>query len=162
LRATLVREETLAGAARRLGLGEVLRLGPGELKSGGFRRGSILADALEAIIGAVHLDGGYEAAHRVCLHLLAEELRHLPDSLALKDPKTRLQELLQAAGRPLPEYTVRSETGPAHQRSFTVSCRLAEAGAGETLGEGGSRRLAEQQAAQRMLQQLEAAGGVDA
>ncbi|MBL6750578.1 MAG: ribonuclease III [Nevskia sp.] len=162
LRATLVREEALAAAARRIGLGDFLRLGSGELKSGGYRRDSILADGLEAVIGAVHLDGGFDAARGVCLRLFAEELGNLPDPLTLKDPKTRLQELLQATGRPLPEYAVLGESGPPHRRSFTVSCRLADGQDDGTVGEGGSRRLAEQQAAQRMLERLRPAGGGDA
>jgi ribonuclease-3 len=150
LRATLVREETLASVARRIDLGEVMRLGSGELKSGGYRRDSILADALEAVIGAAHLDGGYEAARSLCLHLLAPELQHLPDPGTLKDAKTRLQERLQAAGRPLPEYTVLSEDGPPHRRSFRVRCRLGD-DQSETVGEGASRKFAEQQSAERML-----------
>jgi ribonuclease-3 len=162
LRATLVREESLAVVSRRIGLGEFLHLGSGELKSGGFRRDSILADGLEAIIGAVYLDGGVEAARAVCLHLFADELQHLPDPLTLKDSKTRLQEFLQAAGRPLPDYTVTAESGPPHRRSFTVGCRVADAPDCSSVGEGSSRRLAEQQAAQRMLERLLPAGGGDA
>ncbi|HWY24750.1 MAG TPA: ribonuclease III [Nevskia sp.] len=157
LRATLVREETLASVARRIQLGEVIRLGSGELKSGGFRRDSILADGLEAIIGAVYLDGGFEAARALCLRLLEPELEHLPDPLNLKDAKTRLQERLQAAGRPLPEYTVLSEEGPPHRRSFKVRCRLLDDQA-ETAGEGASRKFAEQQSAERMLDVLAATG----
>lgn len=155
LRARLVREAALAAAARRIELGECLRLGPGELKSGGFRRDSILADALEAVIGAVYLDGGFAAARAVCLRLFEPELQNLPDPLTLKDAKTRLQELLQAAGRPLPEYAVLSESGPPHQRSFAVSCRVADLPEGDTVGNGGSRRVAEQRAAERMLERLE-------
>jgi ribonuclease-3 len=152
-RATLVREETLAVAARRIELGEVIRLGPGELKSGGFRRDSILADGLEAVIGAAFLDGGFETARELCLRLLAPELEHLPDPGTLKDAKTRLQEHLQALGRPLPEYTVLSEEGPPHRRSFQVRCRLADDGS-DSSGEGASRKFAEQQSAERMLQRL--------
>ncbi len=151
LRASLVREETLAAAARRLPLAEAVRLGPGELKSGGFRRDSILADALEALIGAVYLDGGVEPAVQLCLHLLAPELQDLPDAGSLKDPKTRLQEVLQAASRPLPEYTVLREEGPAHRRNFSVQCRLTDS-SDEVEAEGHSRRVAEQQAAERMLE----------
>lgn len=158
LRATLVREETLAAAARRIQLGEVLRLGSGELKSGGFRRDSILADGLEAVIGAVYLEGGFEAARALCLRLLEPELAHLPDPLTLKDAKTRLQERLQAAGRPLPEYAVLSEEGPPHRRSFRVRCRLPD-DATETAGEGASRKFAEQQSAERMLELLVPTGG---
>ncbi len=154
LRASLVREETLAQAARRLPLSEVVRLGTGELRSGGFRRDSILADAVEAIIGAVYLDGGFEPAAALCLRLLAPELAALPDAGSLKDPKTRLQEFLQADSRPLPEYTVLREEGPAHRRHFSVSCRLGDSG-DQVEAEGGSRRNAEQQAAERMLALLQ-------
>jgi ribonuclease-3 len=157
MRATLVREETLAAAARRIELGDAVRLGSGELKSGGFRRDSILADALEAVIGACYLDGGFTAARDLCLRLLASELEHLPDPGTLKDPKTRLQEHLQALGRPLPEYTVLSEDGPPHRRSFRVRCRLPDDD-NESHGEGASRRFAEQQSAERMLQRLSGAG----
>jgi len=153
MRATLVREETLAAVARRIELGEFIRLGSGELKSGGFRRDSILADGLEALIGAVYLDGGFGAARDLCLRLLAPELEHLPDPGTLKDAKTRLQEHLQAVGRPLPEYTVLSEEGPPHRRSFRIRCLLADDGS-ETAGEGASRKFAEQQSAERMLQRL--------
>lgn len=158
LRATLVREETLAVAARRVQLGEVIRLGSGELKSGGFRRDSILADGLEAVIGAVYLDGGFEAARSLCLRLLEPEFGSLPDPHSLKDAKTRLQERLQAQGRPLPEYAVLSEEGPPHRRSFRVRCRLPDDGL-ETAGEGASRKFAEQQSAERMLEQLNPSGG---
>jgi ribonuclease III len=154
LRSTLVREETLATVARRIELGDWLRLGGGELKSGGYRRGSILADGLEALIGAAYLDGGYPAARGLCLRLFAEELAALPDPGGLKDAKTLLQERLQAAGRPVPEYSVLDEAGPAHARRFRARCLLAD-DAAETVGEGGSRKHAEQQAAQRMLEWLD-------
>ena len=154
LRATLVREETLALVARRIDLGDAMLLGSGELKSGGFRRDSILADALEAVLGAVYLDGGFEAARELCLRLFAPELSHLPDPGSLKDAKTRLQENLQAASRPLPEYAVLSEEGPPHQRLFRVRCRLPDSGA-ETIAEGASRKVAEQRSAERMLLGLE-------
>ncbi|GAC1628887.1 MAG: ribonuclease III [Nevskia sp.] len=154
LRASLVREETLATAARRLPLAEAVRLGSGELKSGGFRRDSILADALEALIGAVYLDSGYAPAAALCLRLLGPELQQMPDAGSLKDPKTRLQEALQAESRPLPEYTVLREEGPAHRRHFSVRCRLTDSDE-QVEAEGGSRRNAEQQAAERMLAQLQ-------
>jgi len=150
LRASLVREETLAAAARRLPLADAVRLGSGELKSGGFRRDSILADALEAVVGAVFLDGGIEPARALCLRLLAPELAELPDAGSLKDPKTRLQEILQADARPLPEYTVLREEGPAHRRHFAVLCRLPDTG-DSVEAEAHSRRIAEQQAASAML-----------
>jgi len=158
MRATLVREETLAAVARRIELGEVILLGSGELKSGGFRRDSILADGLEAVIGAAYLDGGFEAARELCLRLLDPELEHLPDPGSLKDAKTRLQEHLQALGRPLPEYSVLSEDGPPHRRSFRVRCRLVDDGAASD-GDGASRKFAEQQSAERMLQCLIQTGG---
>ena len=158
LRATLVREETLAQVARRIDLGEAVRLGSGELKSGGFRRDSILADALEAVLGAVYLDSGFDAARELCLRLFAPELEHLPDAASLKDAKTRLQERLQAASRPLPEYSVLSEEGPPHQRLFRVRCLLQDSGA-ETIAEGASRKIAEQRSAERMLQELDSEGG---
>lgn len=158
MRAMLVREETLAVVARRIELGEVMRLGSGELKSGGFRRDSILADGLEAVIGAAYLDGGFDKAKELCLHLFAAELEHLPDPGTLKDSKTRLQEYLQAAGRPLPEYAVLSEEGPPHRRSFRVRCRLPDDGM-ESSGEGASRKFAEQQSAERMLHSLIESGG---
>ncbi|MDR3415342.1 MAG: ribonuclease III [Nevskia sp.] len=153
MRATLVREETLAVVARRIDLGESMRLGSGELKSGGYRRDSILADGLEAVIGAVYLDGGFGAARDLCLHLFGPELANLPDPGTLKDAKTRLQEHLQAVARPLPEYTVLDEAGPPHRRSFRVRCRLPDDGR-ETTGTGASRKFAEQQSAERMLQNL--------
>lgn len=155
LRASLVREETLATVARRLPLSEAVRLGAGELRSGGFRRDSTLADAVEAIIGAVFLDGGFEPAAALCLRLLAPELKQLPDAGSLKDPKTRLQEFLQADSRPLPEYTVLREEGPAHRRHFSVRCRLGDSDE-QVDADGTSRRNAEQQAAERMLAQLTA------
>lgn len=156
LRSSLVRERSLAAIARRLQLGESLRLGEGELKSGGWRRDSVLADALEAVIAAVYLDGGHEAARQVCSHLFATELDSLPDAETLKDPKTRLQEWLQARGRPLPQYEVLSESGPAHRRYFVVSARLADDPASVTEATGSSRRVAEQQAAAALLQHLQA------
>lgn len=155
LRASLVREETLATVARRLPLADAVRLGAGELRTGGFRRDSTLADALEAIIGAVYLDGGFEPAAALCRRLLATEIAQLPDAGSLKDPKTRLQEYLQAESRPLPEYTVLREEGPAHRRHFSVRCRLGDSDE-HIDADGSSRRNAEQQAAERMLARLTA------
>lgn len=157
LRASLVRRETLAELAATLELGRYLRLGAGELRSGGHRRASILADALEAIIGAVRLDGGMEAAAALVLRLLESRLGTL-DVEAVKDAKTRLQEWLQGAGHPLPEYTIRSATGAAHARTFTVGCRVAAFDL-EVTGEGRSRRAAEQHAAEQMLSRLRAPTG---
>ncbi|HVT35878.1 MAG TPA: ribonuclease III [Nevskiaceae bacterium] len=155
LRASLVREESLARIARGLDLGEALWLGESEQKSGGHRRDSILADALEAVIGAVYLDGGLPAAQQVCERLFGPALADLPDAESLKDAKTRLQEELQAQGRPLPRYEVIEESGPAHRRHFLVRCALADA-AQETQASAASRRHAEQRAAELMIQQLEA------
>jgi ribonuclease-3 len=161
LRASLVRGDTLAVIARRLDLGDSLHLGSGELKSGGYRRDSILGDAVEALLAAVYLDGGFEAARAVCLHLFAPELESLPDAVAEKDAKTRLQETLQADGRPLPEYLLLEESGPPHQRRFHVRCRLIDDGR-ETDAEGAGRKVAEQRAAERMLVLLADGGPADA
>lgn len=155
LRASLVREETLAQLARELQLSEALHLGESELKSGGFRRDSILADALEAILGAIFLDSGYETARDTCLRWYTGVLQTLPDPESLKDPKTRLQEWLQAQSRPLPLYEVLAESGPAHRRRFQVQCRLLD-GPQSAQAEGSSRRNAEQQAAETLLQELKA------
>jgi ribonuclease-3 len=153
LRANLVNKPSLASLARDLGLGEQVRLGTGELKSGGHRRDSILADGLEAIFGAVYLDGGFAVAQEVIARVYRDRLADLPDLDQLKDPKTRLQEHLQAGGMPLPDYEVVEVTGQAHAQVFRVSCRIADVEA-VTLGEAGSRRKAEQAAAQAMLQRL--------
>jgi len=150
-RASLVCEESLARLADRLKLGDVLILGSGELKSGGFRRASILADTLEAVLGAVYLDGGFAPARETCLRLMQELLDQLPDAASLKDSKTRLQEFLQGRARPLPLYELLSAEGPPHEQWFTVRCRLAD-GAEGTEGRAGSRRGAEQEAAEKMLQ----------
>lgn len=154
-RAALVSGHSLAEAAARLGLGEQLRLGSGELKTGGFRRGSILSDSLEALFGAIYLDGGLEAARGVIGCLLADRLAGLPEARALKDPKTRLQELLQARGDGLPSYAVEDMSGEPHEHWFVASCEVAARGLRET-GEGPSRRRAEQAAAQRVLDALAA------
>lgn len=153
LRASLVREPALALLARELKLGDLMRLGDGELKSGGWRRDSVLADAFEAVIGAIHLDGGFEAARAACLRCFARLLDQLPDPEALKDPKTRLQEWLQGRSRPLPVYEVLSESGPPHRREFVVRARLGDAGL-HAEATANSRRNAEQKAAERLLQRL--------
>ena len=155
LRASLVREETLALLGRELQLGELLRLGESEMKSGGYRRDSILADAVEAIIGAIFIDGGFEAARGVCERLYAPLLADLPDAESLKDPKTRLQEALQADGRPLPRYEILSESGPPHARRFAVRCLLPD-NESFTESEGASRRSAEQRAAELMISKIHA------
>jgi len=155
LRASLVREETLAELARKLALGDHLRLGEGELRSGGWRRDSVLADAFEAVMGAVLLDAGFERAKVVCMTHFGPLMQHLPDPESLKDPKTRLQEWLQAANRPLPIYEVLEESGPPHRRRFVVQVSLGDADQTEK-AEGTSRRGAQQAAADRLLQRLQA------
>lgn len=148
LRSSLVKGETLARLARELGIGDFLRLGSGELKSGGFRRDSILADALEAIFGAVYLDGGLESCRQLILRLYQDLLDQLPPTEELKDPKTRLQEYLQGRQLALPVYTVLAVTGEAHAQSFTVECSVDEL---RTVAVGASRRKAEQEAARQAL-----------
>lgn len=154
-RAELVRESALAAVARRLELGEQLVLGPGEMKSGGHRRDSILSDALEAVIGAIYLDAGYEACRRVVLPWFEEAVSAVPASKVGKDAKTRLQEWLQARGLPLPEYVLLEARGDEHDRMFDVACRLAQPPLQAT-GDGSSRRQAEQRAARSILEQLPA------
>jgi ribonuclease-3 len=155
LRATLVSGDTLAQVALQLGVGEHLRLGPGELKSGGFRRASILADTLEAILGAIFVDSGFDAAAAVVGRLLATRMSSLPTADLLKDPKTRLQEALQGRGLALPIYTLTAVAGDAHAQSFTVTCEVPIFGLA-AVGEGGSRRRAEQLSAAKLLDLLPA------
>ncbi len=155
LRASLVSGESLAQIAADLGLGEYLSLGAGELKSGGFRRASILADALEAMLGAIFLDGGYDAAAAAVTRLVAAKLSELPAAGALKDPKTRLQELMQARGVALPVYTLTAVGGDPHAQTFTVMCEVPVFGIG-AMGEGASRRRAEQLAAAKVIDLLPA------
>ncbi len=153
-RSSLVSGEALAVIAAEIGLGDQLRLGSGELKSGGFRRKSILADTLEAVFGAIYLDGGFDAAAGVIERLFIPRLDRLPSAAELKDPKTRLQETLQARGLPLPSYVVDSVSGEAHSQMFQVSCSVDALGL-RTYATGASRRRAEQAAAQLMLEQLQ-------
>jgi len=153
LRARLVSTGPLADAAQSLGLGDELRLGSGELKTGGFRRESILADALEALIGAVYLDAGLGAARAVVTRFCGPLIDSLPPPEDLKDPKTRLQELLQGRGLALPEYRVEQVSGEPHSQHFSVRCEVPELRI-TTVGEGSSRRRAEQDAAQRVLDGL--------
>ena len=153
LRAHLVRGETLAQLASDMGLGMDIELGPGELKSGGHRRASILEDALEALIGAIFCDAGFAVAKQQILQLFAHHLQNLPSADELKDPKTRLQELLQLDGRELPVYHLVAEQGPQHKKTFKAVCRVNDQ---ECFGEGRSRRMAEQLAARKMLEQLQA------
>jgi ribonuclease-3 len=150
LRVSLVNKESLAALARGLQLGDYLRLGAGELRSGGHARDSILADSLEAVFAAVYLDRGFVAAQEVILSVFAASLERIVVVGSSKDPKTRLQELLQAAKRPLPAYEVLQVSGSQHAQRFRVRCDLADANQA-TEGEGTSRRRAEQKAAERML-----------
>ncbi|MGQ7958450.1 ribonuclease III [Pseudomonas sp. SP16.1] len=160
LRARLVKGETLAVLARGFELGEYLRLGSGELKSGGFRRESILADALEALIGAIYLDAGMEAARERVLAWLTGELDGLTLVDTNKDPKTRLQEFLQSRACELPRYEVVDIQGEPHCRTFMVECQVALLNE-KTLGQGGSRRIAEQVAAAAALIALGVENGND-
>jgi ribonuclease III len=155
LRASLVSGDALAQIAGDLGLGEFLRLGQGELKSGGFRRASILADALEAILGAIFLDAGFDAAAAAVARIVGPRMSDLPAADALKDPKTRLQEVLQARGLALPVYTLTKVGGDPHAHSFTVTCDVPVFGIA-AVGEGASRRRAEQLAAAKVIDLLPA------
>ena len=154
LRASLVREAALAAVARAIGLSEFLRLGEGEVASGGAERASILADALEAIYGAVFLDGGYEVARAAVRHTFGGILERLDESVPAKDAKTRLQELLQARRQKLPEYRVVATKGAAHKQTFEVECNASSLGVSAS-GSGASRRIAEQHAAEALLKKLE-------
>lgn len=153
LRATLVRRTTLAAIGRELSLPSQIVVGTGEVRSGGAARSSVIADALEALIGAVLLDGGVAAAEAVVESLLGERLATLPAAAALKDSKTRLQEWLQARGLALPAYRVESVSGRAHEQVFKVVCEIA-ADERAASGVGSSRRSAEQEAAAAMLRAL--------
>jgi len=155
LRASLVKDTSLAELASELGLGEHLILGGGERKTGGHRRESILADALEAIFGAVYIDAGIEAAAGVIERAFGERLINLPAVEDLRDPKTRLQEWLQGRAFGLPEYELMDVSGKAHQQTFTVSCSIRN-GAMTSTGTGSTRRNAEQESAQKMLTELDA------
>lgn len=152
LRASLVKGETLAELARSLKLGDWLNLGPGELKSGGFRRESILSDTMEAIFGAVYLDGGFVACRDLIVRLYRDWLVRLASASELKDPKTRLQEYLQARQQALPVYTVLEVRGEPHEQHFTVECAVADT---RSVAAGSSRRKAEQEAARQMLGQIQ-------
>ena len=154
LRAQLVKEATISEIALSLNLGDALKLGEGELKSAGWRRPSILADALEAIIGAVYLDGGFAAAEALVLNLYAEKLNTIDPKVIDKDPKSLLQELLQGKKVAVPEYAVVHTGGEAHAQVFIVECFIQKMDI-RTVGEGTSRRIAEQKAAQLALLELE-------
>jgi ribonuclease-3 len=147
VRAALVNQDTLARVARTLGLGSEIELGEGEQKSGGADRPSILADALEAVFGAVFLDGGFDAARAVIVTCFGDVLNHADPAALGKDPKTRLQEWLQARRLPVPEYVVTATSGEAHAQLFEVECRIP-ALALAVHGQGTSRRAAEQAAAE--------------
>lgn len=153
LRASLVRQETLAEIARGLGLGELLQLGEGELKSGGSRRPSILADALEALFGAIYVDAGFDAVRRVIERLYEPAMTRIDPNDSGKDPKTALQEILQGRHLPLPRYTLLATSGEAHAQQFEIECVVADLGIRST-GTGASRRVAEQQAAQRAIAEI--------
>jgi ribonuclease-3 len=153
-RSALVSGETLADVAESVAVGERLRLGPGELRSGGFRRRSILADAFEALLGAVYLEGGIAAVAGVVERLWRARIAALRATPVPKDAKTRLQEWLQARGLALPVYTVETISGEPHEQYFTVRCSV-EGIAPASVGSGSSRRRAEQQAAEHVLHALE-------
>jgi ribonuclease-3 len=150
MRSNLVRQQTLAELAAAIQLGELLHLGEGEMKSGGFRRPSILADGLEAVFGAVFMDGGFSAIRDVIRRLYAPLLDRLDPTAPAKDPKTLLQEYLQGRHIPLPVYQVIATRGEAHTQRFEVECTVDELML-RTLGEGTSRRAAEQEAARHAL-----------
>lgn len=153
LRATLVNQTSLAHLARKLNLGDYLILGSGELKSGGYRRDSILSDALEALIGALLIDQGMDACRQWILSLFSEQIESLSLQDWKKDPKTRLQELMQSRGLELPAYTLKSVAGSPHEQSFYVECRVPLT-PDPCEGIGASRKKAEQQAAEKLLMKL--------
>lgn len=153
MRSTLVKGETLAELGREFNLGELLKLGPGELKSGGFRRDSILADAVEAIIGAIFLEAGLDTVARLILSWYAPRLAKLDPNEHPKDHKTRLQEYLQGRKLPLPDYEVVEVTGKSHEQTFVVECRVASLQQ-VVSAKGNSRRRAEQQAARKVMEKL--------
>ncbi len=155
LRANLVRQDALHRLAAALNLGSFLRLGEGELKSGGSQRPSILADGVEALIGAVYLDGGFEAAQAVIARLYLPLFDELAPGRVEKDAKTRLQEWLQGRKKPLPRYQLVEASGAAHDQRFSVACELDNPPL-RTIGQGTSRRLAEQAAADSALKALKA------
>jgi len=154
LRASLVRESTLADIALELNLGDYIRLGSGELKSGGFNRASILADVVESLIGATFIDAGFARTRTLVLELYGDRVATLPPSADLKDPKTRLQEHLQGRGLARPDYTVIDTSGKSHELSFTVRCEIASHGVSVQATDS-SRRKAEQSAAADILANLE-------
>ncbi len=154
LRATLVKDTTLAELAQAHGIGEHLILGSGEKKAGGHRRSSILADALEAIFGAVYLDSGLAGAREIIHTAYGDRLHELPAAADLRDPKSRLQEFLQGRKMALPDYTMQKVSGKAHKQSFDVACSIPELDA-VAFGTGSTRRDAEQEAAMAMLEKID-------
>lgn len=152
MRARLVRQSTLADLGRKLGINDFLILGEGELKSGGGERDSILSDALEAVFGAVYLDGGFRNAKTIVLKLFADKLIEI-NTEDLKDNKTRLQEMLQKKEKPLPVYDVLNQTGEAHDLTFEVKCEIEHPDS-PFLAQGRSRRTAEQNAAELAIKAL--------
>jgi len=155
LRANLVRQDTLHRLALTLNLGSVLRLGEGEMRSGGAQRPSMLADALEALFGAIFLDAGFESARKAILSLYGPLLGELKPGQVKKDAKTSLQEWLQARKRSLPRYQLLDATGAAHEQHFEVACEIDNPPV-RTIGFGASRRIAEQVAAEKALKELHA------
>lgn len=153
LRAQLVNGQALAVIARELELGDELKLGSGELKSGGYRRESILADAFEALVAAIYLDSDFVTCRDAVRELFAERIAAIPRSS--KDAKTRLQEWLQARGWPLPNYELKDSYGEDHAKTFDVSCAITEPQPISAEGRAGSRRAAEQDAAEAVLRQLQ-------
>ncbi len=153
LRASLVRKESLSEIAQSLALGEFLLLGEGEQKSGGHNRPSILADALEALFGSVYLDAGFARAYAIVACLYEPWLSAIEPGSAAKDPKTALQEILQARRLALPHYELRATRGEAHAQEFEVECQIPSL-AISTVGSGASRRIAEQEAAQRAVERI--------
>lgn len=157
MRAALVKGDTLAELAIELGLGEFLLLGPGEKKSGGHRRGSILADSFEALAGAILLDSSVDVVRSCLLKWFASRLEQLNVSATVKDPKTRLQEYLQGRKKPLPEYEMLSVSGEDHNQMFEVVCKIAKPQL-QVVGKGGTRRKAEQSAATAALESMNVVG----
>lgn len=153
-RASLVKEEALATVARDINLGDFLQLGSGELKSGGFRRASILSDAMEALFGAIYLDAGFDQIKKTILFLYHEYLVTLPSPVELKDPKTTLQEFLQSHKLDLPGYEVIKTEGKSHDQTFTVACQIKRLNI-TAEGKGTSRKKAEQMAASNALKQAQ-------
>lgn len=153
LRASLVKQETLAALARRLELGNYLELGSGEYKSGGHDRDSILADALEAVLGAIFLEAGFDAARQVVVNLHRELFDRIDPQSVFKDPKTRLQEYLQKQSYRTPIYTILDVTGEAHNQHFVVECMVPDLDV-QVTGQGSSRRNAEQEAAAKAFEQV--------